>query len=188
MHSNTAVNIDEQKKPHMIMYYNRYKTGVDTMDPMVSRYTCHRRTQRWPLAMFFNIFDVGELAAYLIYYENNNMLKKKKISDVFSCINWVKNWRNHLLRIVLQTSKSCVIIRQRTWSRTCSELSLLLLRLLRKKLWLEIVLVGWKWQVFVICVIDKQSRGVGKPVKVALNVKNLCAINAYQRKYCVLIA
>ena len=44
---------------------------------MVSRYTCHRRTQRWPLAMFFNILDVGALAAYLIYYENNNMLKKK---------------------------------------------------------------------------------------------------------------
>ena len=27
--------------------------------------------------MFFNILDVGALAAYLIYYENNNMLKKK---------------------------------------------------------------------------------------------------------------
>ena len=67
MHSDIAINIDEQKKPHMIMYYNKYKTGVDTMDQMVSRYTCHRRTQRWPLAMFFNILDVGALAAYLIY-------------------------------------------------------------------------------------------------------------------------
>ena len=77
MHSDTAVNVDEQKKPDMIMYYNQYKTGVDTMDQMVSRYTCHRRTQRWPRAMFFNIMDVGAFAAYLIYYENNNMLKKK---------------------------------------------------------------------------------------------------------------
>ena len=34
----------------------------------------------------------------------------------------------------------------------------------------------------------RQSRGVGKPVKVALNVKTLCAINIHQRKYCVLIA
>ena len=24
MHSDTAVNVDEQKKPHMIMYYNKY--------------------------------------------------------------------------------------------------------------------------------------------------------------------
>ena len=77
MHSDTAVNVDEQKKPHMIMYYNKYKTGVDKMDQTVSRYTLHRRTQRWPLAMFFNILDVGALAAYLIYWENNNKLKKK---------------------------------------------------------------------------------------------------------------
>ena len=52
MHSDSAVNVDEQKKRHMIMYYNKYKTGVDTMDRMVSRYTCHRRTQRWPLAIY----------------------------------------------------------------------------------------------------------------------------------------
>ena len=65
MHSDTAVNVDEQKKPHMIMNYNQYKTRVDTMDQMVRRYTCHRRTQRWPHA------------AFIIYYENNNMLKKK---------------------------------------------------------------------------------------------------------------
>ena len=32
MLSDTAVNVDEQKKPHMIMYYNKYKTGVDTID------------------------------------------------------------------------------------------------------------------------------------------------------------
>ena len=80
MHSDTAVNVDEQKKPHMIMYYIKYETGVDTMDQMVSRYTCHRRTQRWPLAMFFNLLDVGALASYLIYHENNNMLKKTILS------------------------------------------------------------------------------------------------------------
>ena len=117
MHSDTAVNIDEQKKPHMIMYYNKYKTGVDTMDQMVSRYTCHRRTQRWPLAMFFNIFDVGALAAYLIYYENNNMLKKKTNQRrIF--LHQLSEELAKPLRIVLQTSKLCVIIRQRTRSRT----------------------------------------------------------------------
>lgn len=76
MHSDTAVHDDERKKPHMITYYNKYKAGVDTMDQMVGRYTTHRRTQRWPLAMFFNIIDVAALAAYIIYYENNSMLKK----------------------------------------------------------------------------------------------------------------
>ena len=69
--------VKELAAPHMIMYYIKYKTGVDTMDQMVSRYTCHRRTQRCSLAIFFNTLDVGALAAYLIYYENKNMLKTK---------------------------------------------------------------------------------------------------------------
>lgn len=77
MHSDNAVNDDEKKKPHIITYYNKYKAGVDTMDQMVSRYTTHRRTQRWPLAMFFNILDIAALAAYIVYYENNSMIKKK---------------------------------------------------------------------------------------------------------------
>lgn len=77
MHSDSAVNDDEKKKPHMITYYNKHKTGVDTMDQMVRRYTTHRRTERWPLAMFFNILDVGALASYIIYYENNKMIQKK---------------------------------------------------------------------------------------------------------------
>ncbi|XP_011699423.1 PREDICTED: piggyBac transposable element-derived protein 4-like [Wasmannia auropunctata] len=77
MHYDAAVNDDEKKKPHMITYYNKYKSGVDTMDQMVSRYTTHRRTARWPLAIFFNILDVAALAAYIIYYENNKMIKKK---------------------------------------------------------------------------------------------------------------
>ena len=77
MHSDSAVNDDEKKKPHMITYYNKNKTGVDTMDQMVTRYTTHRRTQRWPLAMFFNILDVGALVSYIIYYENNKMIQKK---------------------------------------------------------------------------------------------------------------
>nr|XP_022906882.1 uncharacterized protein LOC111418576 [Onthophagus taurus] len=77
MHSDAAVNDDGKKKPHMITYYNKYKTGVDTMDQMVTRYTTRRRTQRWPLAMFFNILDVGALASYVIYYENNKMIQRK---------------------------------------------------------------------------------------------------------------
>lgn len=77
MHSDTSVSNDEKKKPDMITYYNKYKAGVDTMDQMVGRYTTHRRTQRWPLAMFFNILDVAALAAYIVYFENNNMIKKK---------------------------------------------------------------------------------------------------------------
>lgn len=77
MHNDAAINDDEKKKPHMITFYNKYKSGVDTMDQMVTRYTTHRRTARWPLALFFNVMDIGALAAYVIYYENNKMIDKK---------------------------------------------------------------------------------------------------------------
>ncbi|XP_033229623.1 uncharacterized protein LOC117181165 [Belonocnema kinseyi] len=76
MHLDSAVHDDEKKKPHMITDYNKYKTGVGAMDQMVGRYITHRRTQRWPLAVRVNILDVAALAACIIYYGNNNMLKK----------------------------------------------------------------------------------------------------------------
>lgn len=77
MHSDMAVGDDAKKKPDIINYYNKYKTGVDTMDQMLRRYTSQRRCSRWPMAMFFNILDIASLAAYIIYYENNKMIKKK---------------------------------------------------------------------------------------------------------------
>ena len=77
MHSTMTISDDAKKKPEIILYYNKYKAGVDTMDQMLCRYTTHRRTNRWPLAFFYNIVDVACLAAYLIYYENNKMIKKK---------------------------------------------------------------------------------------------------------------
>jgi len=67
MHSNMAVSDDAKKKPEMILYYNKYKVGVDTMDQMLCKYTTHRRTNRWPLAYFYNIVDIACIAAFLIY-------------------------------------------------------------------------------------------------------------------------
>ncbi|CAH2107543.1 unnamed protein product [Euphydryas editha] len=51
MHSDMSVGDDAKKKPDIISYYNKYKTGVDTMDHMLRRYTSQRRYSRWPMAM-----------------------------------------------------------------------------------------------------------------------------------------
>lgn len=54
-------------KPEIIMDYNKYKGGVDTMDKMLTEYSTKRRTLRWPLAFFFfNILDISALASYII--------------------------------------------------------------------------------------------------------------------------
>lgn len=58
-------------KPEIIHYYNSVKGGVDNMDKMLTHYTTKRRTNRWPLAMFFNMIDIACLASYIIYSENN---------------------------------------------------------------------------------------------------------------------
>lgn len=77
MHYDYEISDAAHKKPEMILFYNQTKAGVDTMDQMCSRYSTQRRTCRWPLAFFFNILDIAGVAAYVIYYENNSMLRKK---------------------------------------------------------------------------------------------------------------
>lgn len=39
-------------KPDIILYYNMYKSGVDTLDQQCSNYSSNRRTRRWPMAIF----------------------------------------------------------------------------------------------------------------------------------------
>lgn len=60
-----------KNKPEIILFYNETKGGVDTMDKMLGQYTTKRKTNRWPLALFYNILDVAALSAYIIYAENN---------------------------------------------------------------------------------------------------------------------
>ena len=189
MHSDTAVNVNEQKKPHMIMYYNKYKTGVDTMDRMVSRYICYRRTQRWSLEMVFDILDVGALAAYLTYCENNNMLKKNtnqrriflhQLSEelakpfIEDHSSNKQNMRHHSTTNAIEDVLGvefapAPVVEKETLARDSSG---------------RIKVTG----SCHLCYPQTIKRRIGKPVKVALNVKNLGAINIHQRKYCVPIA
>lgn len=70
MHYTNAVDESSiKRKPLAILDYNSHKSGVDTMDQMLGKYTCKRSTKRWPLAYFFNLLDVAALAAYIIHDE-----------------------------------------------------------------------------------------------------------------------
>lgn len=76
-HSDTQINDDVKSKPVMITDYNRYKVGVDLMDQMLGKYSCQRKSRRWPLAFFFNMLNIAGLGSYIVYMENNAMIKKK---------------------------------------------------------------------------------------------------------------
>lgn len=68
MHHDAKIDVEtgEQKKPEMITDYNILKCGVDVVDQMTGTYSVSRRTQRWPLCIFFGLLNIGGLNAYVI--------------------------------------------------------------------------------------------------------------------------
>lgn len=71
LHHDMRVSEEVHKKPEIIMYYNETKGGVDRMDQMVQTYSCKRKINRWPMAVFFNIIDVAGIAAFIIWTTKN---------------------------------------------------------------------------------------------------------------------
>lgn len=57
-------------KPDIVMYYNQTKGGVDTFDQMCSGMSCSRKTNRWPMAMFYGILNMAFVNSYVIYCHN----------------------------------------------------------------------------------------------------------------------
>ena len=45
-------------KPDMILYYNQTKGVVDTVDQICHTYSVQRKTKRWPLAYFMNLYNL----------------------------------------------------------------------------------------------------------------------------------
>jgi hypothetical protein len=78
LHHDQTVVDEEKKKPEIILYYNNTKGGVDHMDQMVQTYSCKRKTKRWPMTFFFNILDVGALAAFVVWTTKNPQWNEKK--------------------------------------------------------------------------------------------------------------
>lgn len=57
-------------KPEMIIYYNQTKEGVDTLDQMCSHMSCSRKTNRWPMCLFYGMLNIAFVNAYIIYRHN----------------------------------------------------------------------------------------------------------------------
>ncbi|XP_037552794.1 piggyBac transposable element-derived protein 4-like, partial [Nematolebias whitei] len=59
LHKDAAVSTRSDKKPEIILDYNKNKGGVDTLDKLTATYTCQRMTRRWPMVVFYNILDTA---------------------------------------------------------------------------------------------------------------------------------
>jgi len=82
-HTNDLVEVtnrrgDQKLKPKAISMYNKYMSGIDRQDQMLSYYPCERKTVRWYKKIGIHFFQLFLLNAYYIYVEN---VKKCSLYD-----------------------------------------------------------------------------------------------------------
>lgn len=72
---NAVIN-DPRGKPDMFLFYNQTKGGVDSFGQMCSSMSCSRKTNRWPMAVFYGILNMAFVNSAIIY--SHNMIKNNK--------------------------------------------------------------------------------------------------------------
>ena len=77
-HAGSTVFPDQANKPEMILDYNTGKKGVDQFDQNIEKFTCRRKTVRWPLLLFYNILDVSAFNGFLIMKKNGYSKSRKQ--------------------------------------------------------------------------------------------------------------
>ena len=63
-------SLASSRKPTVIQDYNKKKGGVDTFDQLCSQYLCGRKTNRWPLCVFFGMLNASAINSWIIHGEN----------------------------------------------------------------------------------------------------------------------
>ncbi|XP_077128955.1 26S proteasome non-ATPase regulatory subunit 14 isoform X1 [Ranitomeya variabilis] len=74
----------EENQGDIILDYNATKGAVDTLDQAIATYTCKRKTNRWPIILFYNILDISAYNAFVLWREidpdwNRNKLHKRRL-------------------------------------------------------------------------------------------------------------
>jgi len=82
-HTNDLVEVtnrrgDQKLKPKAVSMYNKYMSGIDRQDQMLSYYPCERKTVRWYKKIGIHFFQLFLLNAYYLYVEN---VKKCSLYD-----------------------------------------------------------------------------------------------------------
>ncbi|KAM4038566.1 uncharacterized protein ACNLHF_016923 [Anomaloglossus baeobatrachus] len=79
LHKDAAVSSGSDKKPRIILDYNKNKGGVDNLDKLTATYTCQQMTRRWPMVVFSNILDVAAYNAFVLWtHIHQGWISKKK--------------------------------------------------------------------------------------------------------------
>ena len=70
LHHSREICDRSDKKPQIIIDYNKNKGAIDTLDQATSGYTCKRKTNRLPMVIFY-MFDVSAYKAFVLWIEVN---------------------------------------------------------------------------------------------------------------------
>jgi len=82
------------KKPEIVLNYNATKGGVNSFDQMTNNMNCSRKTKRWPLCFFYNMLNIANVNAYVIYihnFYNKNKNDENQCLDYNLCYLYTKN-------------------------------------------------------------------------------------------------
>lgn len=95
-------------KPEIILYYNKSKGGTDTFDQLCHAYTVARKTNRWPLRVFYGILDQAAVNAKILlklHYINEKIDTKVKTCK---CLRYLAL---HLTKPLLQSRLNNPLVR-----------------------------------------------------------------------------
>ena len=65
MHSHSEIESTSDQKPSIILFHNKTKGGVGTLDRMLRLYSIKRKTRKWPLVLFHNMINVSTINAFM---------------------------------------------------------------------------------------------------------------------------
>jgi hypothetical protein len=69
MHSEKKTD-EDTGKVEINLFYNQENGGVDSHDQMCSLYTMARKTNHWPMRLFYGMIDSAALNTFVIFTEN----------------------------------------------------------------------------------------------------------------------
>lgn len=108
--------ISKRKKPEILHYYNTHKGGVDIFDQLCAKYSCSRKTRRWPVCFFMWMLNMIVVNAYVIHKEQREQarLKPKETRSFMREMakGWVKPWAFFRLYQNGQHASVCAVIRE----------------------------------------------------------------------------
>ncbi len=61
-----AATVGDDGKPEIILHHNDKLSGVDNMDHFATMFSCKRKTNQWPMVLFYNMLEVAAITAFII--------------------------------------------------------------------------------------------------------------------------